>query len=118
MEAQTVRMFIFICGFLCTTQNLCNAAHKDESVVNIGVILDYNSRVGKVAKTALEIAAEDINRDTRLPIGSRLVLHFRDSRGEVVVGASAGNLHLLCFYGQPSFYNCNLNILFYFLVVI
>jgi ionotropic glutamate receptor len=96
IERHAVAILMIICVLLCNTGNLFSAA-QNESLVNIGVILNYNSTVGKVAKTAIEMAGDDINRDTHILNGSRLVLHFRDSRGEAIQGASAGNLHLLCF---------------------
>jgi len=96
MEGPVQAILIIFCILLSSTGNLCSAAHNDR-VVNIGVVLNYNSWVGKVAKTAIEIARDDINGDTQLLNGSRLVLHFRDSRGDAIQGASAGNLYLLCF---------------------
>jgi len=96
MEGQVRAVLMIFCILFCCTGNLCSAAHND-SVVNIGVVLNYNSWVGKVAKTAIEMAWDDINRGTHLLNGSRLVLHFRDSHGDAIEEASAGNLHLLCF---------------------
>ena len=96
MEGPVQAILIIFCILLSSTGNLCSAAHNDR-VVNIGVILNYNSTVGKVAKTAIEMAGDDINRDTHILNGSRLVLHFRDSHGDAIEEASAGNLHLLCF---------------------
>ena len=94
MVVQVLPVFMIFCTLLCNPGNLCRAAHKD-SVVNIGVLLNYNSWVGKVAKTALEIAHDDINNDTQPLNGYRLVLLFRDTRGDAIQGASAGNLNLI-----------------------
>eukprot|EP00253_Pinus_taeda_P024188 PITA_24188 len=88
MEGHAVAVLMTFCILFCNAGNLCSAANND-SVVNVGVILNYNSWVGKVAKTAIEIARDDINRDTQLLNGSRLVLHFRDSLGDAIQGASA-----------------------------
>jgi hypothetical protein len=97
MEGQTLGKFTIICVLLCNIRSFHCNANQNDRVVNIGIVLNNDSWVGKVAKTAIEISAEDVNRDTRLLNGSRLVLHFRDSRGEAVEGASAGNLHIFCF---------------------
>eukprot|EP00253_Pinus_taeda_P033031 PITA_33031 len=88
MEGHAVAVLMIFCILFCNAGNMCSAANYD-SVVNIGVILNYNSWVGKVAKTAIEIARDDINRDTQLLNGSRLVLHFRDSLGDAIQGALA-----------------------------
>eukprot|EP00253_Pinus_taeda_P011673 PITA_11673 len=88
MEGHAVAVLMIFCTLFCNAGNMCSAANND-SVVNIGVILNYNSWVGKVAKTAIEIARDDINRNAQLINGSRLVLHFRDSHGDAIQGASA-----------------------------
>lgn len=101
MEGQTLGKFMIFCVLICNIGSFhCNATQNDR-VVNIGVVLNNNSWVGKVAKTAIEISGEDVNRDTQLLNGSHLFLHFRDSGGDPVVGASAGKLHLFCFYSLP-----------------
>lgn len=89
-------LILIITLLLCSSGKFCNAVNNDKRV-NVGVLLDYDSWVGKVAKTAMEIAADDVNTDTQLLNGSQLVLHFRDSGGDAVVGASAGNL-IFCFF--------------------
>eukprot|EP00253_Pinus_taeda_P021570 PITA_21570 len=88
MECHVLAVLMIFCTLFCNTGNLCSAAHND-SEVNIGVLLNYNSWVGKVAKTALEIARDDINNDSQLLNGRRLVLLFRDTRGDAIQGASA-----------------------------
>ena len=95
MEGPELAVLMVFCVFFCNSGNFCGAAQND-SAVNTGVLLNYNSWVGKVAKTAIEMARDNINKDTQLLNGSRLVLEFRDTRGDPIQGASAGNLHLLC----------------------
>jgi hypothetical protein len=85
MEGQVLAVLMIFCVLFCNTGNLCRATHND-SLVNIGVVLNYNSWVGKVAKTALEMAEDDINKDTQILNDSRLVLHFRDMRGDAIQG--------------------------------
>ena len=93
MEGQALVISTIICVLFCNTGDLCSAAHNG-SVVNIGVLLNQNTRVGKVAKIAMEMAEDDVNRDTQLLNGARLVLHFRDTQGDPIVGASHGKFHL------------------------
>ena len=104
MEGQALAIVIIISVLFCNTGSFCTAAHND-LMVHIGVILNYKTWIGKVAKTAIEMAADDINRDTQLLNGSQLVVEFRDSQGDAVKGASAGNLHFLCIF----FYRSELN---------
>ncbi|CAH1429986.1 unnamed protein product [Lactuca virosa] len=48
-------------------------------VVNIGSILTFDSMIGKVAKTALEAAVEDVNSDPTVLNGTKLKLTIHDS---------------------------------------
>lgn len=57
--------------------------------VDIGVILDLDSYVGKMSRTCLEMAVEDFYGAHR-NYTTRLVLHSRDSRSNAVEAASAG----------------------------
>ncbi|KAF7134283.1 hypothetical protein RHSIM_Rhsim08G0247700 [Rhododendron simsii] len=59
--------------------------------VDVGVILDAHNMVGKVTQTCISMALEDFyalnqNHGTR----RRIVLHKRDSKGDIVEAASAG----------------------------
>jgi hypothetical protein len=87
MEGQALVISTIICVLFCNTGDLCSAAHNG-SVVNIGILLNQNTRVGKVAKIAMEMEEDDVNRDTQLLNRARLVLHFRDTQGDLIVGAS------------------------------
>lgn len=65
--------------------------------VDVGVVLDFDSYVGKMSKTSVELAVEDFYR-AHQNYTTRLVLHFRDSRNNAVEAASAGESCVL-----PSF---------------
>ena len=93
MEGQALVISTIICILFCNTWDLCTAAQQYGSVVNIGVLLNLDTLVGKVAKITMEMAQVDVNNDTRLLNGTRLALHFNDTRGDPMVGASAGNLY-------------------------
>ncbi|KAH9317412.1 hypothetical protein KI387_019181, partial [Taxus chinensis] len=60
--------------------------------VHIGVVLDNNSWVGKVAETALKIAADDVNNNAQLLNGTRLLLHVRYAHTLLDVAAAAVDL--------------------------
>ena len=59
-------------------------------VVNVGALFAYNSVIGRVAKTALELAVEDVNSNQTLLNGTKLVLTPVDSRCNVFVGTGEG----------------------------
>ncbi|KAK6140555.1 hypothetical protein DH2020_025699 [Rehmannia glutinosa] len=66
---------------------------QQNTTFEVGVILDVESRVGRIGLTSLSLAASDfysVNRN----YSTRLVLHIRDSRGQVT-GAAATALNLL-----------------------
>eukprot|EP00253_Pinus_taeda_P013220 PITA_13220 len=72
------------------------AAEDGRRAINIGVIVDkdWHERVSKVA---FELAAEDVNKENKLPNSSRLVLHFRFSEygGQNAVMAASAAVDLL-----------------------
>lgn len=49
---------------------------NNSKIVNIGAVIDFKSRVGKEQKTAMEIAVQDVNRQSCY---YKLVLNFNDS---------------------------------------
>jgi len=62
-------------------------------IIRVGVVLDLNSAVGKMAESCISAAVNDFyarNADYR----SRISLVTRDSKGDVVTAASAGTTSL------------------------
>ena len=62
----------------------------DDVVVRVGIVLDLNSTVGKVAESYILMAVSDfyaVNANYR----TRLSLFTRDSKDDVVGAACAGN---------------------------
>ncbi|GMY15051.1 glutamate receptor 3.6-like [Fagus crenata] len=49
------------------------------AVVNVGVILSYNTHIGKVAKVSIEAAIEDVNSDPTVLAGTKINLTMQDS---------------------------------------
>ncbi|KAL6201377.1 hypothetical protein ACLB2K_025091 [Fragaria x ananassa] len=62
------------------------AAQNDISVTNVGAIVDFNSRIGREQKAAMEIAAESFNNKSNT---RKLLIHFRDSEGKPFLAGSA-----------------------------
>ncbi|KAM5588068.1 hypothetical protein ABKV19_006493 [Rosa sericea] len=63
----------------------------EKTVTNIGAIIDVNSRIGKEQKAAMEIAAENFNKQSDT---HELILHFRDSGRDPFLAAYAAK-HLM-----------------------
>ncbi|GLJ41426.1 hypothetical protein SUGI_0857450 [Cryptomeria japonica] len=57
--------------------------------INIGAIIALNTTNGKIAETAIELAVEDLNRNTSILNGTLLNIHIRDSKQDALTGASA-----------------------------
>ena len=62
-------------------------ASNNQKVVNIGVIVDFDSRIGREQKAAMEIAARSFNDSST---NYKLLLNFQDSRREALRAASSG----------------------------
>ncbi|GLJ24212.1 hypothetical protein SUGI_0461620 [Cryptomeria japonica] len=85
MRWSECRVAIFAISLL---SNLCFSTRADNNV-HVGAIVDFDSLVGRVAKTAIELAVEDVNNDPQLLNAMRLLLHVRDAQGDSLRGASA-----------------------------
>lgn len=62
----------------------------DDVVVRVGIVLDLNSTKGEMAKSYILMAVSDfyaVNSNYR----TRLSLFIRDSKGDVIGAACAGN---------------------------
>lgn len=60
------------------------------AVIPVGVVLDLNSTVGQLAESYIFMALSDFYA-VNAHYGTRLALFTRDSRGDVVGAACAGN---------------------------
>ncbi|KAH9328298.1 hypothetical protein KI387_000406, partial [Taxus chinensis] len=81
--------FASILGFphwacLCFAQNGVRPA-----TVNVGALLAYDSTIGRVAKKAIQLALEDVNKDKKLLKGTRIALTMMDSNCSAYIGISA-----------------------------
>jgi ionotropic glutamate receptor len=64
-------------------------------VVNVGVILSYNSLIGKVAKVAIEAAIEDVNSDPTVLAGTKINLTMQDSNYSRFLGIVQSKLFVI-----------------------
>ncbi|KAK8697280.1 hypothetical protein V6N13_113432 [Hibiscus sabdariffa] len=83
--------FIISCFFI----NVGVAAQPRNTVpVNVGVVLDMDSLVGKIGMSCIDAALSDFYA-ANPHYETRLVLHAKDSMGDVVAAATAGSSSLL-----------------------
>ncbi|KAJ1397584.1 Solute-binding protein family 3/N-terminal domain of MltF [Sesbania bispinosa] len=71
--------FPYLGGFVAAATSTSNVSSSRPSVVNIGAIFTFDSVIGKVAKIAMEEAVKDINANTNILHGTKLVLHMQTS---------------------------------------
>eukprot|EP01018_Ginkgo_biloba_P018042 Gb_41411 [translate_table: standard] len=74
---------------LVMTPNCMSAENARPASVNVGALLAYNSIIGKVARIAIQLALEDVNRNTSVLNGTRLVLTMMDSNCSAFIGTAA-----------------------------
>ncbi|ERM94126.1 glutamate receptor 2.7 [Amborella trichopoda] len=84
-EPRAIKLFMFALVLIVNQATMAQTMNNEETVDEIGVILDLRTRVGKEIKTSMEMAIRDL-QDSR---HSRVVLmHLRDSHGDPVEAAS------------------------------
>ncbi|PIN11779.1 Glutamate-gated kainate-type ion channel receptor subunit GluR5 [Handroanthus impetiginosus] len=81
----------FFCLYLLVFMSFCVAPlscqNEAAAKADVGVILDFDTAVGKISRTCISMALEDFYAKRNL--STKIVLHFRDSRSDVVGAASA-----------------------------
>lgn len=68
---------------------------KRPDVVNVGAIFSYDTVIGKVAKVAMGMAVDDVNKDPTILNGTQFKLIMEDSNCSVFLGSMKGNPLLL-----------------------
>ena len=84
------RPWLIVLGFISCFFILSYGDEGADSykLINIGAIIDVNSRNGKEKKVAMEIAVQDFNNVSQ---NHKLSLHFQDPERDTLQAASAGN---------------------------
>lgn len=71
---------------------LCIAQQSNQEIASnfrVGVILDLDSLVGRIGLSCLSLALSDFY-SAHPKYSTRLILHVRDSKGQVIEAASSG----------------------------
>lgn len=61
------------------------------AVVHIGAIFTFDSTIGRVAKLAIEEAVKDVNTNSSILHGTKLVVHMRSSNCSGFLGMVQGD---------------------------
>lgn len=69
-----------------------NVTSSRPAIVNIGAIFNLDSILGKVAKITLEEAVKDVNADTSILHGTKIVLTMQNSNYSGFLGMVQGDL--------------------------
>ncbi|KAF8021689.1 hypothetical protein BT93_G1977 [Corymbia citriodora subsp. variegata] len=81
----SIYLLYILIGLLMTPSTCQNLT---ATTIDVGVILDMNTYVGKMSKTCLEMAVGDFY-SAHNDYTTRLVLHMRDAKSDAVVATSA-----------------------------
>ena len=85
MPSRIIFLLVLISNITATQ----NATETEPRTVNVGVILNLQSLVGKIAHMSILMALEDFY-SVHSSYRTKLVLHMRDSNDEDIQAASAG----------------------------
>ncbi|XP_047329286.1 glutamate receptor 3.3-like [Impatiens glandulifera] len=72
-------LVLFLSTQIGFSSNMKVVVASRPALVNIGAIFSFNSTIGAVAKIAIEEAVKDVNSDSSLLQGTKLVLHMQNS---------------------------------------
>nr|DAD46525.1 TPA_asm: hypothetical protein HUJ06_016462 [Nelumbo nucifera] len=87
IEVVLLLLFVVFCSRVVpdgVTENVSSSSRP--SVVNIGAILSFDSTIGRVAKIALEAAMDDVNSNSSVLHGTKLVIKMQNSNCSGFVG--------------------------------
>ena len=88
---------LLFCMFMVMLWCECEVIMGKKSVpVRVGVVLHFNSTVGKMGRSCLSIALHDFY-STNSDYGTKLALFFKDSKDDVVDAASSGTYIIMTF---------------------
>ena len=88
-----ISLLLFVSLTTVYSDNLANRSEK----INVGVIVDYERWVGKMGLSCIEMALPEFYASRGRDYNTRLVVHARDSKSDVIGAASAGMFFLSPF---------------------
>lgn len=94
LNVDAVVFVVFFFPLLIVAAAAGNTTAAARVAVDVGVILDLATALGKKSMLSMEMALEDVYA-AHPEFATRVALRARDSRGDVVAAASAGIYYLL-----------------------
>ena len=89
----TLMGVLSIALFLCFQVPFAEAAAENITIpVNVGVVLDADTEIGKMGMKCISMALSDLYASHGSSYRTRLVLNTRDSKNTVVGAAAAGSI--------------------------
>ena len=86
---------ISICCLICPDfKYLTAGAENVSSLIHIGALVSYDTFNGRVARKAIQMAVDSINKDKNILNNSELVLHMLDTNCSAFLGVAAGKLSI------------------------
>jgi glutamate receptor, ionotropic, plant len=82
--------------FLCSCALGQNISVRPNAV-NIGALFTFNSTIGRASKVAIAAAVNDINNDSSILAGTKLVVQMQDSNCSGFLGIVQGT-RFMCFH--------------------
>lgn len=67
-----------------------NVSSRRPAVVNVGAIFSFDSTIGRVAKIAIQEGVKDVNSDSTVLPGTKLVIQMHNSNCSGFVGMVGG----------------------------
>lgn len=95
-----MKFMLHILGIFCC---LCSCALGQNisvrpNVVNVGTLFTFNSAIGKAAKVAIAAAVNDINNDSSVLRGTKLVVQMQDTNYSGFIGIVQGTRFMSAFF--------------------
>ena len=95
-------LYFYVTIMLMSFSTTVSSENTTTKQLHIGALVSYGTFIGSVAKQAIEMAVDDINRNQSFLQGSKLVLHMVDSNCSAFQGAASGivffPLKVSCFF--------------------
>ena len=83
-------LYFYVTIMLMSFSSMVSSENTTAKQLHIGVLVSYGTLIGRVAKQAIEMAVDDINRNESFLQGSKLVVHVLDTNCSAFQGAASG----------------------------
>lgn len=85
--------FTLIAAMAATASDNNTISGSRPSEISIGALFTFDSTIGRAAKPAIELAVDDVNKNSSVLAGTRLRLFTQDTNCSGFLGTIEGNRH-------------------------